>query len=91
MHDTGETRVKISLTRGALVAAMLFAVPAVSHAACTQADQDSKTMTLSNLLLPLAQKDAARANTVSEGLTKAMMLDGDEACVALDKLIADAK
>lgn len=76
--------------RSALVA-LLLTLPLAAHAACTEQDQESKVSQLSTLMTSLSQKDPARAQKISEGMVKAMMQDGDEACTSLDKLIAQAK
>lgn len=76
--------------RGAFTA-LLLALPIASHAACTEHDQEDKVSQLSSLMTSLSQKDPARAQQISEGMMKAMMQEGDEACASLDKLIAQAK
>ena len=78
-------------THAAFVAAMLFAVPAMGHAACTEDDQAAKVDRLGNLLTALAQTNATKAGTITQALAKAMVLEGDAACVELDRLIAAAK
>lgn len=82
---------KIRTIRAAVAALVFIALPAIANAACTEKDQEDKVAQLSALMTPLAQKDPPRAQKISEEMTSAMMLDGDAACVALDKLIAKAK
>jgi len=74
-----------------IFATILILAPAVSHAACTEKDQETKVNQLGALLMPLMQSDPARAQKISEGMQASMMQDGDAACVSLDKLITSAK
>ena len=76
---------------GALFAALLLALPAAAQAACTEKDQENKVNQLGALMMPLMQRDAARAQRIGEAMQGAMMQQGDAACTTLDKLIADAK
>jgi hypothetical protein len=75
----------------AVAAGLLFAAPAVTFAACTPKQQEAKINQVNAIIAPLAQKDPARAQQVREGLHQALLLDGDEICVSLDKLIEQGK
>ncbi len=68
-------------------AALLFAIPVTAGAVCTQKQQAAKIAAVNALI----EQYPAQAKALREGLHQSLLLDGDESCVSLDKVIAGAK
>lgn len=74
-----------------LLLAGLALAPA-AQAACTDQIMEAKTIHLTNLLMPLMQRNAAEAHKISEEMTAAMGRPAsDQTCALYDRLIARAK
>jgi hypothetical protein len=79
------------LSTAALLAAGLAFAPA-AYAACTDQNVEAKTIELSNLLMPLMQRNAAEAQKITEEMTAAMgQPASDQTCALYDRLIARAR
>ena len=76
---------KFSPVHVMLAAALACTLPAGAHAVCTVKDQQTRIDRVNALIA--AQTDPARAKSLAEGLHQSLLLEGDEICVTLDRLI----
>jgi uncharacterized protein HemX len=67
--------------------ALLIAMPTAAGAVCSVQQQQAKIAQINAMI----EKNPAQAKTLREGLHQALLLDGDESCAGLDKVIAGAK
>ncbi|MBL6453801.1 hypothetical protein JMJ55_00615 [Belnapia sp. T6] len=81
------------MTKRLLAAALLLtALAPMARAACTDQAMEAKTIELTNLLMPLMQRNPAEAHKISEAMTAAMgQPASDQTCALYDSLIARAK
>jgi hypothetical protein len=71
--------------RAVLMVALIF--PACANAACSVKEQQTKIARVNALI----EENPAQAKALREGLHQSLLLDGEESCVSLDKVIASAK
>ena len=79
------------LLAAGLLLAGLASIPA-AQAACTDQAVEAKVIQLTNLLMPLMQRNGAAAQKISEEMTAAMgQPASDHVCALYDGLIARAR
>ena len=73
--------------RQAITLAAALWLPLAAHAKCTPKDQQSRIGQVD----ALAAAHPDRAKQLSAALHQALLLEGDEICVSLDRLIAQTR